>query len=326
MAYRLLSAVYPANFKNKVRELLQFTNLKIEAGRFIGISLAFSLGAAVAAAFNLFVVFRIPVWIVLPAVFVAMQLGTYGWLSLAADKKGELIVAVLPEALQMMATNIKSGLTIDRAVIMSARPEFGLLANELKSVSREVVAGTPFETALFNMTKRVRSKVLERTVSLIVEGIRSGGKLAELLEQTAKDLQDQQVLQKEISANVGSYALFIFIAAALGAPLLFGLSSFIIQVLSSQLSITTPLATSLGSVGLSAAAGGVHIDPKFVVYFSIILLSLTSIFASLIIGIISAGSEKAGYRYIPIVLACSMTVFFITRHVITKIFGHLLRI
>ena len=65
---------------------------------------------------------------------------------------------------------------------------------------------------------------------------------------------------------------------------------------------------------------------KISMYFAVTLLSITSIFASLIIGIIRGGKEKVGYKYIPILLVCSLAIFFLVRYVLTNVFGHLLHV
>jgi len=46
------------------------------------------------------------------------------------------------------------------------------------------------------MNQRIKSDNLSKTLDLIVSSIKSGGKLADLLDQTAGDLRDQQIIQK----------------------------------------------------------------------------------------------------------------------------------
>ncbi|MFH0868855.1 MAG: type II secretion system F family protein [archaeon] len=324
MVYRQIAKVYPAKFREWVKEQIIITELKVDADVFVGFVLAFGLGLAFALAFDLYVFMQTPLYVVFPIAYVLSQVAVFGRLMLSADGKRKFVESVLPEALQMMATNIKSGLTTDRALLMSARPEFGVLAKEIRAVGKEVVMGKALEEALIDMTKKIRSDIFDRTISLIVEGMKSGGKLAELLEQTAKDLQDQQILQKEIAANVGTYALFIFIAAAVGAPLLFGMSSFIVQVLTNQMSMATPTSGVPVFGSTAMASSGPKLDYMFVVYFSVTLITIIGAFAGMMMGIIKEGKEKAGLKYAPIILSIALSLFYAVRVVMTSSFGQLL--
>jgi hypothetical protein len=65
----------------------------------------------------------------------------------------------------------------------------------------------------------------------------------------------------------------------------------------------------------------VTIDQQFLMYYITISLCITSFFGGLLMGLIQEGKEKAGLRYIPILLMISLTVFFVTRFLIVEIFG-----
>ena len=111
-----------------------------------------------------------------------------------------------------MASNLKSGLTVDRALLMSARPEFGPFEEELNIVGKEITIGKELDVALTNMTKRIKSDKLEKTIALIVSGLRSGGRLSSLLEQTAENLRRQKLVEDKVRSNVLMYLIFIFVA------------------------------------------------------------------------------------------------------------------
>ena len=64
----------------------------------------------------------------------------------------------------------------------------------------------------------IKSSDLERTIDLIIEGIRGGGQLVALLEENANDIRRRQAMKKEIKANTMMYAIFIAFAGCLGAP------------------------------------------------------------------------------------------------------------
>jgi flagellar protein FlaJ len=229
--------------------------------------------------------------------------------------------------------NIRAGLTTERALILTARPEFGILERELKRAGKEILAGTDLKEAMGGISKRIKSRQLETTLRLIVDGIRSGGELASLLEQTASDIRNTSIMEKEVKANVMMYVIFIFFAVGLGAPLIFGISTHLVEVLTEQMShfegidlpsyedIKTkgvmPFGTFSGIQGITS----VSIDPEFLILFAIMSMLMTSFFGGLIIGIIKDGEEKYGAKYIPVLMTLSIVIFFVTRIIAATVFA-----
>jgi MFS-type transporter involved in bile tolerance (Atg22 family) len=54
--------------------------------------------------------------------------------------------------------------------------------------------------------------------------------------------------------------------------------------------------------------------------YSILSLTVTSIFGGILIGLIQEGEEKAGLRYIPLLLLFSLSIFFLARFFVTRVF------
>ncbi len=65
---------------------------------------------------------------------------------------------------------------------------------------------------------------------MMVEGIQYGGGMTDLLNQIAKDIRNQQMVQKEISGQLFMYTIFIAFAALIGAPVLYALTAQMIGV------------------------------------------------------------------------------------------------
>ena len=130
-----------------------------------------------------------------------------------------------------MAANVRAGMTVDRAIWLAARPEFGVLEEELRRAGAKTVGGKPIKVALMDMTGRIKSDLLEKTFRLVIEGMESGGELAHLLEETADNARNSQGMRKEIKSSVTTYSIFIFFAAVLGAPALYAISLFFVQVM-----------------------------------------------------------------------------------------------
>ena len=67
--------------------------------------------------------------------------------------------------------------------------------------------------------------------------------------------------------------------------------------------------------------GNLSITPEFLFLFSIVAILITTIFGGLIMGIIDSGKERAGIKYIPMLTALALIVFFAARIMITSMFG-----
>lgn len=246
-------------------------------------------------------------------------------LIMIADSRANLVETILPDALQIISANMRSGLTPDRAILASARPEFGPLEAELKRVSKETLSGKSFEEAMRGITKRIKSSILQKTVELVVEGMSKGGSLTTLLDSIADDVRQVKLLRGEIKSFVIMYGIFIFFAAAIGAPLLYSVSTFMVQTLNN-------LSSSVGDVdvltsGSSSTALSLFkfkpstVTTDFLLQYSAVAIFVTCIFGSLIIGLVQDGTEKAGLKYIPVMLLISFAVFLGSQAILSSLFA-----
>src|SRR3989338_4839333 len=65
--------------------------------------------------------------------------------------------------------------------------------------------------------------------------LKAEGELADLLDQTAENLRNEKVIDEKVRSNILLYVIFIFIAVGLGAPVLFGLSSYLVEIMTATL-------------------------------------------------------------------------------------------
>jgi len=242
-------------------------------------------------------------------------------LNLKIYKRKVAVEEVFPDFLQISATNIKAGISVDKALWHAIRPRFGILAKEMETVAKKAMSGEELSEALKEFSEKFHSSSLKRAINLIVRGIESGGEIAQLLDKIAWNMQQNKITRKEMAANVTSYIIFISFASILMAPFLFALSS---QLISIMTSITSAIDLS-GAEGimsmpfsLSSDGGLTEGDFRIFVYFC---LTITSSFSAMLISIISKGSVKDGVRFIPIFVIISLILFTIFRLILSSAFG-----
>ena len=219
---------------------------------------------------------------------------------------------VFPDFLQLMSSNLRAGITIDRSMLLSVRKEFNPLDKEIQQTGREIATGKEIETALLNMSKRIKSEKIHKTILLLISGIRAGGNLATLLEETSVNMRERNFVEKKASSNVLMYVIFIFVAVSVGGPLLFGLSSLLVGTLGNMLG-GMPAGAGAEVGNLPFTLTGVTISTTFVKYFAITFILVTDILASLILGLVNKGEEREGVRYLPALIIISFSTFFTVR-------------
>lgn len=220
-----------------------------------------------------------------------------------------------PDFLQLMASNLRAGMTVDRAMLLSARPEFDPLDKEILNVGKEIATGRSIETALNEMSKRIGSEKIEKTIFLIISGLKSGGNLAILLEETSINMRERGFVEKKASSNVLMYVIFIFIAACVGAPLLFSLSSLLVETLTNILSGLPEVEAT--SMTMPFTLSKISISINFIKYFSLFFIIVTNILASLVLGLVSKGDEKQGLKFLVPMLALGISIFFVLRFLLS---------
>jgi len=227
---------------------------------------------------------------------------------------------VFPDFIELMASNLRAGMTIDKALLMGSRKEFSPLDEEILSLGKEVITGKEISKALSNMADRINSEKITKTIAMINSGIKSGGNLAILLEQTAINMRERNFVEKKAASNVLMYMIFIFFAVAIGAPLLFALSTVLLEILTGILG-NMPSIEAANIPNIPFALTSIKISITFIMYFAIVFLIAIDILASLLLGLVSRGEEKAGLKFTLPLMLLSVTVFFIMRTILLSYFS-----
>ena len=220
-----------------------------------------------------------------------------------------------------MSSNLRAGMTIDRAMLLSSRPEFAPLDEEILKTGRDITIGKNIDRALLGLAKRIGSSKIDKIIFLIISGIRSGGDLAILLEQTSRGLRDRSILEKKAASSILMYVIFIFLAVSIFAPALFSLSNVLVTVLTNIFSGLPDIQNT--NINLPFSLSKINISTTFVFYFSIFFMITIDILAAMVLGLVNKGEERQGLKFLPILIVLSLTVFFLTRIIVGNFVGSL---
>ncbi len=248
----------------------------------------------------------------------SLQIYFTAYKKLQKSREVKQMESVFPDFIELMSSNLRAGMTIDRAMLLSSRKEFAPLDREILLVGKDIVTGKEIGKALQDMSKRIGSDKISKTITLIISGMRAGGNLSVLLEQTANNMRERNFIEKRAASNVLMYVIFIFFAVGIGAPLLFSLSSVLVEILSS---ILVSIPTDQVATGLPFTLTKVSISSTFIIYFSLAFLFVITILASLTLGLVNQGKEREGLKYLIPLIVVGLVVFFVSRIFLLRYFS-----
>ncbi|MEW6721830.1 MAG: type II secretion system F family protein [Candidatus Micrarchaeota archaeon] len=248
------------------------------------------------------------------------------FLLMKADNRRAKLEEVLPDFLTLVASNIKAGMTLDQAMWYSAKPEFGLLSVEVKSLIKSSFSGESLESTLDRLGGRFDSRVFKRTILLLKQATATGGELTSVLERTADDVRNSIIMKKEIASTLIIYEIFVITASVAGTPFLFAVASKLIQVFERLGPQLGGGASSSGLGGPLAAISsvrfeGVPISSADFFWFSIPTIFVTILVSSFIVSVIRTGSKGQGMKYFPFMLLAAYAVYWGVLQFIESLFA-----
>ena len=129
----------------------------------------------------------------------------------------------LPDTITLIANALRAGSSFLQAIELVVRETRPPISTEFSRVIREVNLGLPFEQALENMVRRVRSDDLELMATAIAIQHQVGGNLAEILDSIAYTIRERIRIKGEIRTLTAQQRLSGYVVA--GLPI--GLAAFL---------------------------------------------------------------------------------------------------
>jgi len=137
-----------------------------------------------------------------------------------------------PDFIRDLAEIKRSGMTLPRGLRAVAKGEYGALTPEVKKMDAMVSWGIPFEEALQDFARRVKTPLIMRTVSLIIQAERAGANVPDILEVAAKDAREIKALGDERRGSMAIYIAICYLASFVFLFVIMILSAFFLPVMS----------------------------------------------------------------------------------------------
>lgn len=239
------------------------------------------------------------------------------------DGRKTKLEKIMPDYFQIASANLRSGISLDRAMLLAARPEFSFFSDDIKDMNRKVFGGETFENALTALGAKYKSLSLQHAIRMMLEAQKYGGAMADLMDQISKDLRSQQMMQTEVAGQLFMYSIFIAFAGLIAAPVLYGLTSQMIGITDTVWKgILASNPGGLPTTGLSfLKPSPPKISPGLYHSFSILAIIVITGFASLIMAAIQSGSPVKGIKYLPLFIIVGIGIYIVVGAMIASLFS-----
>ena len=118
----------------------------------------------------------------------------------------------LPDLFRTIVQAQEVGMTLPQALEEVAKRDYGPLTNELKKITVQMSWGASFEEALIAFEKRVDTVLSHRTIPMIIEASRSGGRVEQVFDPLSKFIETTIILEKERGNQTRPYIAIIYVA------------------------------------------------------------------------------------------------------------------
>ncbi len=65
----------------------------------------------------------------------------YAMLEFKIEQRKSFVESILPDYLQLTAANVRSGIALDKGMVLAARPEFLYFSDDLKEMTKQLYSG-----------------------------------------------------------------------------------------------------------------------------------------------------------------------------------------
>ena len=190
-------------------------DLKLKPSEYIAIWGGLTIGVPVVMFFVGFVVKALQNPIVLIIGLLIGLMAPRFWLNNRKSSRLRAFNKQLPDTVTLIANALRAGSSFLQAIELVVRESRPPISIEFGRVIREVNLGLPFDLALENMVKRVKSEDFELMATAIAIQHQVGGNLAEILDSIAFTIRERIRIKGEIRTLTAQQRLSGYVVGAL---------------------------------------------------------------------------------------------------------------
>lgn len=316
--HKRLSNLYPKRIREEYETVLRYAAIKKNADEYVGQIITTTLLLSIAITL-LSPLFNKNPYIIFFASLISLHIIAYFLVYFKAEKRSELIERAFPFALKTIATNLRSGMQIDKAIYASISDDLGPLKDEFKEVYREILVGKNAQDALSDLSKRIKSKKVARTIKLMVYSIKTGGALADLVDEASEDLASISSMEERNKSAVKGHEMFITVTISAIIPFFCSITRVLVGVVQNMMK-EIKMPEQSGYLGVNINTQNM-VSITFIEYYTYLLIFTTVFLGSLTLGVVSTGKASYGLKRFPFYLIISLSIYILLSSVLLGIFG-----
>jgi flagellar protein FlaJ len=178
-------------------------------------------------------------------------------------------------------------MTLPQAIEEASKRDYGPLTEELKKMAAQISWGMSFEESLLSLGKRVNTVLMQRTVPMIIEASRSGGRVEKVFDPMGKFIQTTLLLDKERRTQSRPYIAIIYVA-------------FFVFLFTIILLFRSFFASMQGLSILATAV----MSPSAIERIFFDMTSIQAFFGGLVAGKMGDGTIRAGLKHSLVLMLC----------------------
>ncbi|HID73562.1 MAG TPA: type II secretion system F family protein [Thermoplasmata archaeon] len=215
----------------------------------------------------------------------------------------ERIEDKFPDFIKDLAEYWKGGLSMTTAIDTISRGEYGALNKDVRIMATQISWGIAFEDVLRLFADRVRTPLVERTVTMVGEANKAGGKISDILLTAAADSREIRFLKEDRKRELGMYNIVIYVSFAVHLAVIVIISAIFLPAIA---------ASNVGGEGGSGGIGSIQvkeIDPwqiDFIYWTSTLIQAMGN---GIMGGVMSEGNIPAGFKHAVIMAILTWLAF-----------------
>ena len=278
---------------------VEFSKMKYPTPAWIAISLGATIGVGIISLILSTLILREATLIPIAFGLAAFVL-TIGYPYMKKESIIDNIEKNFSDALKQMADTLKAGDTYESALREVVESDYGRLSDEMGLALRRLEDGENLESALSGFAQRIDSRLVKRTITIILDSIKTGASLAEILDDIAEDVRDFQRLKEDRKSNTTMQFMFMVAAGGFIAPLIFGEINAVVN----NFSKISAQALTASQIASSAQTS------NFIVLLIQLYIIVEVVGSGTMMALIREGKINKSIIYIPILLLVAFIMYY----------------
>ena len=236
--------IMPEKQLSKLQEFLLSGAIFTDASKVLAILIIFISVSEIALMLTVTMI-SFPISVFILPLFVIPGLFTY--VIVQQERRAQEIEKTAPDFLRQLSSMLQVGLSFENAMEDMSQYGEGPMYDEMRRTIIEIRMGRNFDEAWRAMSRRLKSRELERVFRIILDGRKSGSSISRVLSDVSDDLRDLMAIKRERKSAVMMSVMFLLISAVIATPFSIGMvsvySSFMQSYgIESEIIMTAPIA------------------------------------------------------------------------------------